>query len=134
MIQRSTLFCLGVAAAGGAALFLVTNQAQKREEELSRLRRQITASQEMIHVLRAEWSYLNQPDRLKELAVFHLGMEPVPASRIVRLEDLPVRQTQPPETPAVALGKEIARAKKPSKPLPSTPTLAAVRASAGSAR
>jgi hypothetical protein len=144
VIQRSTVFCLAIAAVGGAALFFITSEAQQREEELARLNRAIVAHQEAIHVLRAEWSYLNQPDRLSALASQHLGLAPMPASRIVRLEDLPVRQAAPEEgAPLVAADEPQPMAKvrpasvrlKPGPVRPAiTPTTIAARGTTGGAR
>lgn len=56
-----------------------TQQAVKR---VSGLRVEIAQEREAIAVLRAEWAYLNRPDRLRELAETHfveLGLMPMNA-------------------------------------------------------
>src|SRR5690606_41562577 len=67
MIQRSTLLCLLLAMLSGYALFHMTDRAQRLEEELARLGREIAEDREAIHVLRAEWAYLNQPAERRAL-------------------------------------------------------------------
>jgi hypothetical protein len=53
--------------------------------------RDILREQETIHLLHAEWSYLNEPTRLAELTHRHLALAPLAASQMVRIEDLPLR-------------------------------------------
>ncbi|KXF90568.1 hypothetical protein [Phaeobacter inhibens] len=53
-------------------------------KETRSLQRQIGASQVRLSVLRAEWAYLNRPDRLRELAELNFG----------RLSLLPLRPEQ----------------------------------------
>ncbi len=84
---------LGLVVAAVAALFLfaVKEEVSQMENDLRAIHRNILAQQEAIQVLETEWSYLNQPARLADLAKRHLGLQPIPAVRIVRLDDLPLR-------------------------------------------
>jgi hypothetical protein len=72
-------------------VFYVANDVAHLEEELRRVERQILKEQRAIHVMAAEWSYINRPDRLADLARRHLDLAPLPADRIVRIDDLPAR-------------------------------------------
>ncbi len=72
-------------------LFQSKEAVQAREDELALLNREILASQEMVHVLRAEWSYLNRPERLARLAGRHPALEPMTAAQIRPLATLPFR-------------------------------------------
>ena len=79
---------------GGAlslALFSLKYQVQDLEDELVYLNRTILADQEAIHVLKAEWSHLNDPRRLRSLARRHLGMKPVMPAQLATIADLPPR-------------------------------------------
>ncbi len=72
-------------------LFQLKLAVQPAEEEFARLSRELLASEETIHVLRAEWSYLNRPDRLAELAGRNLALQPMAPVQIGAIEALPMR-------------------------------------------
>jgi hypothetical protein len=91
MIGRGTLLWLALAIVAGAGLFHVSYRVQSLEEELTQANRDILREQETIHLLHAEWSYLNEPTRLAELTRRHLALAPLAASQMVRIEDLPLR-------------------------------------------
>ena len=73
------------------ALFQVEQKVQQREEELAQLNQQILKDQEALHVLKAEWSYLNQPSRLEGLNDKFLSLAPVTGWQIAKIGDLPFR-------------------------------------------
>lgn len=87
------LFLLFVAAAAGVAglLFQVKYEVQDLERELAGVNRQILADQEAVHVLQAEWSYLNQPARIAELSRRHLGLGPMQPEQVAGIAALPPR-------------------------------------------
>ena len=92
--------------AAGAALFLfhIKQEVQEMEEELGIVHRDILRHQEAIRVLKTEWSYLNQPAHIADLAGRHLDLRPLTARQFVHLDDLPPRGAQmaPSEAPAVS--------------------------------
>jgi hypothetical protein len=87
------------------------------EQEIAETQRDILRDQEAVHVLEAEWSYLNSPARIAALAERHLGLAPIPAERVVGFEDLPLpgapgegeddapSSQTPPRNPAATLVK-----------------------------
>lgn len=87
------LFLLFVVAAAGVAglLFQVKYEVQDLERELAQINRQILADQETVHVLQAEWSYLNQPARIAELSRRHLGFGPMQPKQVAAIAALPPR-------------------------------------------
>jgi len=91
MIGRGTLLWLALAIVAGVGLFQVSYRVQSLEDELTRVNRQILQERDTIHLLRAEWSYLNEPTRLAELAQRHLNLAPLAATQMVAVEDLPLR-------------------------------------------
>jgi hypothetical protein len=100
MIRATTIFWIVLAAITGTGLFQLKHVVQDMDEELARLNRQILAEHQHIHVLRAEWSRHNQPQRLQQFAQRHLDLEPMKPAQIARLSDLPRRA--PAETQANA--------------------------------
>lgn len=91
MTRLPTILWIALVAAMGAGLFVMKYSVKDLEDRLNRINREIVTDQEAIHVLKAEWAHLNRPDRLDELARRYLELEPVRASQIVDLADLPLR-------------------------------------------
>jgi len=91
VIGRGTLLWLALATGAGAGLFHVSYRVQSLEEDLTQANRDILREQETIHLLRAEWSYLNEPTRLAEMTSRHLALTPLSSGQMVRIEDLPLR-------------------------------------------
>ncbi len=70
---------VGVMASG---LFQLKYAVQEREDELTSLNRDLIASEKAVHVLNAEWSYLNRPDRIAKLAARHLDLVPMTPEQV----------------------------------------------------
>lgn len=95
-MKHSTMFLILMAAAISVALFVVKYRVQDLEAEFRDVNRQISTSEEDLHVLRAEWSHLNQPHRLRQLAGQYLEIGPLDAKRVGDAEhilgELPERE------------------------------------------
>ena len=84
MIRLTSLTALLLAVLAGAALFWVSQQVQQVEREQRQLLAGIDQREESIRVLKAEWDYLNRPERLEELANRYLNMTPVTADTMIQ--------------------------------------------------
>lgn len=104
-----SVLCIAVAI----GLLVVKQRVQEHENRLEALGNELAATDNAIAVLRAEWSYLNQPARLEDLAIRHLGLEPPLPSQIRSVRDFlerserkeserkePERQPAPRQRPA----------------------------------
>ncbi len=91
MMRPATLLALLLVGALFLTLFTVKYQVQDLEQELTGLNQMISADRRAVHVLEAEWSHLNNPSRLRNLAVRYLGMGPVDPVQLGSLEDVPER-------------------------------------------
>lgn len=91
MISRSAILTLLVAIGLGFGLFRLTYEVQTLEGELARIDRAVVAEREATHVLRAEWSYLNEPTRLEALTKKHLSLRATQDSRIRTVAEIPAR-------------------------------------------
>lgn len=69
-------------------LYNLKAQVEDNEKELARVQRAIEDEREAIQVLRAEWSYLNQPDRLRRLAAAKLDLHPATQRQMASMERL----------------------------------------------
>lgn len=78
-----------LAVSVGVVLFVVKYEVKDLEHRLAGLNADIHRNQETIHILRAEWSYLNDPIRLRTLSEKHLGMKPVTPTQVATLDTLP---------------------------------------------
>ncbi|MAM35104.1 MAG: hypothetical protein CMH28_08530 [Micavibrio sp.] len=83
----------------GSLLFSVSQRVQSTEREIGQLKEKLSQENESLRVLRAEWAYLNRPDRLEAMAVngvlpsantparlqqkitFNLGVVPTPSRK-----------------------------------------------------
>ena len=104
-MKRSN-FMMGVlAVAVGFALFEVKYKVEDIEKNLAANVKQISSEHENIHMLEAEWAYLNEPKRLQQLAHKYLDIIPVKAQQVstmdVAFETLPHRFPGP--RPSVVL-------------------------------
>lgn len=77
--------------AAGFCMFQIKFAVQEIEHQLGQTNSDIARAQEQIRVLKAEWSYLNEPGRLSELNRRHLGLAPVSAKQMETLAALPPR-------------------------------------------
>ncbi len=69
-----------------------TIQTHVTLREVDRLQRDIANERERLGVLRAEWAYLNRPDRLRELASFNfdrLGLLPLAPDQFGDVAQIP---------------------------------------------
>jgi cell division protein FtsL len=91
MMRRGGLFWMVMAVATALAAFVVKNEVRSLEDELATLESELVKSQETIHVLNAEWSYLNRPERLTALAERYLDLVPMGPAQMSTLIDVPYR-------------------------------------------
>jgi len=69
-------------------LFQVKYEVQFLARDLAETKRQLKEEKASIKVLNAEWTYLNQPSRLRELANRHLQLGPISNIQVVDPIDL----------------------------------------------
>jgi cell division protein FtsL len=102
MTRLGIVFWLVLVAAAGFTTFKVKYAVQDIEDQLNRVRKQTIADQQEIRVLTAEWTYLNQPERLAEMNRRFLALAPVTARQLQSsIADIPFRA--PPTAPDVML-------------------------------
>ncbi len=73
------------------SVFQVERYVQSLRTELEEVNRQLRAGHEEIHVLEAEWAYLNQPSRLRDVASNYLDIDMIDAKQIGQVETMAYR-------------------------------------------
>jgi hypothetical protein len=104
MTRLGTVFWVVLVLTAGFTTFKVKYAVQDIEEELNRVHRQTIAEQQEIRVLTAEWTYLNQPERLTELNRRFLGLASITARQLRgNIDEIPLRAPAArPDVPAEA--------------------------------
>ena len=95
MIRPTMVLITLLAVSLSLTLFVVKSQVQGLEGELVKYNRTISDDRQAIHVLKAEWSFLNQPARLRQLAERHLGLSVVEPAQVGRAIDFFPEPVQP---------------------------------------
>ena len=80
---------LGLVFAVAVALFVLKYEIQGLEDDLTVRQTEIDKHTQAIHVLEAEWTFLNDPSRLRRLGADQLQLAPVSPDRIVPIGALP---------------------------------------------
>jgi Predicted secreted (periplasmic) protein len=87
-IRQTTVLCLLLAVGMAVVLLSLKHQVQQLSDELRSLDRQIVAERQSIQVLKAEFAYRTQPDRLRGLATRYLGLSPVEPQQLATFATL----------------------------------------------
>jgi len=97
LVSVITVVPVAAAAVLAIGLYAMKYEVARLETRANELQRSLVAQTETLGVLQSEWSYLNRPDRLRELALRHLTLVPVAVQQIGALDEIPLRAA-----PAVA--------------------------------
>ena len=89
MMRQTTIFTLLIAAVMAVSLFFLKYEVTNLEQQLEGLNKSIVADHEAIHVLKAEWSHVNEIGRVRELSQRYLELGPTSPARIVTIDELP---------------------------------------------
>ena len=113
MNRAGPLTALAVVAGAALAtgLYTMKYEVARLETRAAGLERSLAAQNETLQVLQSEWSYLNRPERLRELALRHLNLVPVAVHQIGALDEIPLRAA-----PAVAGNRAPLPRIKPGPP------------------
>ena len=91
MVPRTVLFniaCWIVAVLVGVGMAVVKYRVAEQERRLVAVQEEIREAEREIHMLKAEWSHLNDPQKIKSLAVRYTKLAPIKHDQIVSLSDI----------------------------------------------
>lgn len=86
MIKPSYIITLLLFCACVFGLFQVKFKVQNLHREVAELQKQLEHEKNSIHVLKAEWAYLNQPERLQRLAEKFLNLAELKPEQIMLVQ------------------------------------------------
>ena len=92
MMTRAGLVWCALAVAAAVAAFIVKSEVRGHEARLADLEARIAASRDAVNVLKADWSYLNRPERLTALAGRHLGLVAMVPEQLTELVHAPLHR------------------------------------------
>jgi hypothetical protein len=111
VFRTSDLILIAVMISAAAVTYHIKDRAEATEDQIGRLRTQIQLEKDQMDVLKADWSLMTQPARLERVVEVYndeLGLKPVEAGQIMKIDDLPL---PPPELPGSDEGLGVASAR-----------------------
>lgn len=91
MMRILNILVIAALVAAAAYVYKVKFESTRQAERLAKLQMEIRREQDMIASLRAEWSKLETPARIQELANRHLKLKPIDPRQFDALRNLPER-------------------------------------------
>ncbi len=82
MFRPAMILIVLLAGSIGLTVFVVKVQVQDLEDQLAEFNRTVTEDRQAVHVLKAEWSHLNEPARLRVLAERYLGLRAIESRQV----------------------------------------------------
>jgi len=103
MLRALNVIWVALMVAGAVMTYVMKDRAGRAADHVMELRRDIAREKELLTVLKAEWSVLDQPARLQGLVErygAYLHLQPLEVRQIATLADVPAK---PIESPAAGL-------------------------------
>jgi len=91
MIRLINICVIAALFVAAAYVYKIKFESTQRAEQVAKLRTEIRREHDAIAALRAEWSRLDNPARIQELAKRHLALKPIEQRQFDRLDQLPER-------------------------------------------
>jgi cell division protein FtsL len=91
MLRRLHMVVLAALFLAAADVYKIKYESTLQAEKVAKLRGEIRREQDTIANLRAEWSKLDRPDRIQELAQRHLTLRAAEIANYDPLDRLPER-------------------------------------------
>jgi hypothetical protein len=89
MNRWSTLLWTLVIVVATFMLYKVKYEVQSLQAQVAETAKALEQEKEALHVVAAEWAYLNRPERLQQLSAKHLSSAGVTVDQIAEIEAIP---------------------------------------------
>lgn len=101
----SGIIIMGALAFAALGLYLVKYWVQDVQQDVSTVELALNKEKESLHLLNAEWAYLNRPERLKALSEKYLNLTPLKSTQFISFNALPEAELNATQ----AIGEEAPR-------------------------
>jgi cell division protein FtsL len=91
MMRLLNICVIAALVAAAAYVYKIKFESTRQAERVAKLRMEIRREHDVIAALRAEWSRLDTPARIQDLAKRHLALKPIEPRQFDRLDKLPER-------------------------------------------
>jgi cell division protein FtsL len=91
MIKLLHVVAIGALVSSALYAYTIKYETTLEAEQLQKIKMKIHRERDAIAVLKAEWQYLNRPDRVQALADRHLDLQAFSVTQVVRASDIPNR-------------------------------------------
>ena len=100
LLRLLHIVVLAALVLAAADVYKIKYESTLQAERVAKLRGEVRREQDTIASLRAEWSRLDRPDRIQDLAQRHLTLKPLDVRQYDTLDRLPERPVElvPPGT------------------------------------
>lgn len=94
MNRLSTFIWMLVIVVSAILLYSVKYQVQSLKQQVAETAHELEQEKESLHVIAAEWAYLNRPQRLQQLADRYLSNTDLTVNQIAEIQSIPFPQTR----------------------------------------
>lgn len=91
MIKLLHVIAIGALVSSAVYAYSVKYETTLENEQLQKIRAKTQRERDAIAVLKAEWQFLNRPDRIQTLAERHLDLQAFAATQVVKASEIPNR-------------------------------------------
>lgn len=88
-LRNASLLGILISCGMAFAVYQTKNQVVNIEKQVNQVNSKIITTNESIHTLKAEWSYLNTPKRLHKLNDKFLKLRPTAVKQIASVKNIP---------------------------------------------
>lgn len=100
-LRITALVYMACIAALFMGVYMVKYSVQNIQRDVQKTRVALAREKESLHLLKAEWAYLNRPERLSRLASRHLDLVPLDSKRIGDVNVLPAAHIEENDGPSL---------------------------------
>jgi hypothetical protein len=90
---RYAVICLIFASMTGIGLNILSNALTAKQKYLENLQSSIKVQNERLRILKTEWAFFTNPQKLEALVISNLDMHSVKHNQIIKVEDLSLRSS-----------------------------------------